>query len=1120
MKKSFKRVSAAVIALAVVLTAFVFDMPRMIAAAATGHTDHKVCGDASCTEHSDITDWREINDASGFAGITSGNYYLNADVTLDDQVTINTGVDITLCLNDHTVTAASGKGIFKVDGGSLTLCDCKGNGKLTGGNVGNEAGGGVSVIHSGTFIMYSGTISGNTSTGSYSTSGGGGVYVLTGTFTMNGGAISGNTAAKNGGGVYFKDGTFTMNGGEISGNTADNSGGVYVAGSGSPTGYFIMNGGTISGNKSTNSYAPGGVYVYGGAEFTMNNGVISDNTSAGTGGGVYVYGSFTMNDGTISGNTAVMGGGVYIYNKTFTMTGGTISGNTAKNGGGVCVTNGKFAMTGGTISGNTADTNGGGVYVAYTSTLNGKVVITGNKKSDETTDNLCLYNSKTLTIGESFSTDSPIGVNTTKTPTGCSTGLVAVTGTVSTDISDSFTADISGQRIVYKNSTVQLALEHTYSDNWSSDITNHWRKCTGCSDKADTAEHTFEQKTSATQHWQGCSVCGYKKSAANHSWSAWTMTTDPTLAAAGTAERVCDCGEKQTKSDIPALTDTTVWTKDDTQHVDPTEEATGKDVYTSEYGEVTVTLDRLPHTLVHVDETPATETTTGTKEHWHCSGCGKDFADENGTTEITDLTIPVIEHTHTLIYVPEVPATETTTGTKEHWHCDGCNKDFADENGTTEITDLTIPVIEHTHTLIYVPEVPATETTTGTKEHWHCDGCNKDFADENGTTEITDLTIPVIEHTHTLIYVPEVPATETTTGTKEHWHCDGCNKDFADENGTTEITDLTIPVIEHTHTLIYVPEVPATETTTGTKEHWHCDGCNKDFADENGTKEVTADDLKIGKIETEVQAPMNVEIATPTEELIKAALTEDEQKKVDEGEYIKIILKVDDATNTVPASDKTAVTGKLGELTNYKLGQYLDITLLKKIGEQEQKISSTNALIRITFEIPQGLRGKSAYSVIRVHDSTTEMLPDLDNAPNTVTIETDKFSTYALVYQEKSEPSIPSTSDTSSDTSDNTSDNTSSDISDSTSSDTSSNTSNNTSSNTSDNTSGDVSGSTSESSDVPSDESSSGGESSYVPSESSKPNNNDNPATGIAVSFIPLAAILSGVIVLVNRKKK
>ena len=967
MKKSFKRVSAAVIALAVVLTAFVFDMPRMIAAAATGHTDHKVCGDASCTEHSDITDWREINDASGFAGITSGNYYLNADVTLDDQVTINTGVDITLCLNDHTVTAASGKGIFKVDGGSLTLCDCKGNGKLTGGNVGNEAGGGVSVIHSGTFIMYSGTISGNTSTGSYSTSGGGGVYVLTGTFTMNGGAISGNTAAKNGGGVYFKDGTFTMNGGEISGNTADNSGGVYVAGSGSPTGYFIMNGGTISGNKSTNSYAPGGVYVYGGAEFTMNNGVISDNTSAGTGGGVYVYGSFTMNDGTISGNTAVMGGGVYIYNKTFTMTGGTISGNTAKNGGGVCVTNGKFAMTGGTISGNTADTNGGGVYVAYTSTLNGKVVITGNKKSDETTDNLCLYNSKTLTIGESFSTDSPIGVNTTKTPTGCSTGLVAVTGTVSTDISDSFTADISGQRIVYKNSTVQLALEHTYSDNWSSDITNHWRKCTGCSDKADTAEHTFEQKTSATQHWQGCSVCGYKKSAANHSWSAWTMTTDPTLAAAGTAERVCDCGEKQTKSDIPALTDTTVWTKDDTQHVDPTEEATGKDVYTSEYGEVTVTLDRLPHTLVHVDETPATETTTGTKEHWHCSGCGKDFADENGTTEITDLTIPVIEHTHTLIYVPEVPATETTTGTKEHWHCDGCNKDFADENGT---------------------------------------------------------------------------------------------------------------------------------------------------------KEVTADDLKIGKIETEVQAPMNVEIATPTEELIKAALTEDEQKKVDEGEYIKIILKVDDATNTVPASDKTAVTGKLGELTNYKLGQYLDITLLKKIGEQEQKISSTNALIRITFEIPQGLRGKSAYSVIRVHDSTTEMLPDLDNAPNTVTIETDKFSTYALVYQEKSEPSIPSTSDTSSDTSDNTSDNTSSDISDSTSSDTSSNTSNNTSSNTSDNTSGDVSGSTSESSDVPSDESSSGGESSYVPSESSKPNNNDNPATGIAVSFIPLAAILSGVIVLVNRKKK
>ena len=38
--------------------------------------------------------------------------------------------------------------------------------------------------------------------------------------------------------------------------------------------------------------------------------------------------------------------------------------------------------------------------------------------------------------------------------------------------------------------------------------------------------------------------------------------------------------------------------------------------------------------------------------------------------------------------------------------------------------------------------------------------------------------------------------------------------------------------------------------------------------------------------------------------------------------------------------------------------------------------------------------------MLRVHDGETVLLPDLDNDENTVTIETDKFSTYALVYRD------------------------------------------------------------------------------------------------------------------------
>ena len=46
-------------------------------------------------------------------------------------------------------------------------------------------------------------------------------------------------------------------------------------------------------------------------------------------------------------------------------------------------------------------------------------------------------------------------------------------------------------------------------------------------------------------------------------------------------------------------------------------------------------LDYNWHHLEHIKAVPATESKTGNKEYWHCVDCGKYFADENGTDEIT-----------------------------------------------------------------------------------------------------------------------------------------------------------------------------------------------------------------------------------------------------------------------------------------------------------------------------------------------------------------------------------------------------------------------------------------------------------------------------------------------------
>jgi len=128
------------------------------------------------------------------------------------------------------------------------------------------------------------------------------VYVHEGIFTMTDGTISGNIA-KQGGGVSVYGGTFTMLGGIISGNTASEGGGVYVDGGGvwvNKKGTFIMNGGTISGNIAKKG---GGVYATR-ADFTIKNGIITNNTASQYGGGIMfttTLTKFSKTGGTITG---------------------------------------------------------------------------------------------------------------------------------------------------------------------------------------------------------------------------------------------------------------------------------------------------------------------------------------------------------------------------------------------------------------------------------------------------------------------------------------------------------------------------------------------------------------------------------------------------------------------------------------------------------------------------------------------------------------------------------------------------------------------------------------------------------------------------------------------------
>ena len=149
-------------------------------------------------------------------------------------------------------------------------------------------------------------------------------------------------------------------------------------------------------------------------------------------------------------------------------------------------------------------------------------------------------------------------------------------------------------------------------------------------------------------------------------------------------------------------------------------------------------------------------------KHWHkCSGC--DIRNSEEKHNFNDWTIAT-------------PATEKEEGLKRRV-CKVC--EYSEE--------VIIPKLEHTHKLTKVIGTPATCTEGGTKDYWRCDGCDKRFENEQGTTVITDINIPAKGHSKgDAKKEKEVAATCTSAGRyDEVIYCTVCKAEISRESKTT-----------------------------------------------------------------------------------------------------------------------------------------------------------------------------------------------------------------------------------------------------------------------------------------------------------------------------------------------
>lgn len=195
-----------------------------------------------------------------------------------------------------------------------------------------------------------------------------------------------------------------------------------------------------------------------------------------------------------------------------------------------------------------------------------------------------------------------------------------------------------------------------------------------------------------------------------------------------------------------------------------------------------------------------------------------------------------------LTYVPAVAATCLAKGNVEYWHCDTCNTNFSNEEGTVALDQIETDIIPHD--LVQVNEVDPTCTKAGVRYHWHCNSCGKNFEYSDGSDEIEDIVIPAIGHD--MYFEEGYEATCRREGRKDYYHCSNCGKNFLNENGKQEVTqeELIIPK-KNDHTLEFHQGHIATCQSEGLKDYYQCTTCGKLFLDENGTQEVIDPDKEL-----------------------------------------------------------------------------------------------------------------------------------------------------------------------------------------------------------------------------------------------------------------------------------
>ena len=140
--------------------------------------------------------------------------------------------------------------------------------------------------------------------------------------------------------------------------------------------------------------------------------------------------------------------------------------------------------------------------------------------------------------------------------------------------------------------------------------------------------------------------------------------------------------------------------------------------------------------------------------------------------------------------------------------------------------------------------------------------------------------------------------------------------------------------------------------------------------------------------------------------MANAVLTSEQLQFVQDAGTIEIRIKVTDISENVPPQDQKILENGMEtyreKVPGLTFGMCIDISMLIRVGENGwDTITKSEEPVEIMMGIPETLLADGReYYVIRAHDGEHTLMSDMDDTPDTITISTDMFSSYAIVYRQ------------------------------------------------------------------------------------------------------------------------